>query len=1181
MKRQTLFLAVASLFAEAALAQALPTGGGLTRGAGSIDTSGSTMTVSQTSQRAIFDFATYNIGAGGGVVYNLPSASSVSVSRVAASGGRSQIDGSITANGHVMLLNPNGVLFGSSAVVNVGSLTASTGRINDDSFMASNTAPIAITGATAGSIENRGTITVAETGLAALVAPSVVNSGVITATKGRIVLASAEEATLSLDGNNLYELAITKGFANGTITNSGTLAATGTGGTIVLSALDVANALSGVVNLQGVQQATRIEVNGGRVELTTDLAAATVTGASRTVNVCGCGADLQDAIDIAASGATVNIGAGTYVRGTTLNVNKTLALSGAGESQTTIDARGVSGYGVQVTADGVSLANFTLYGPSANVSSSYGIKVQPADGTNHAARLHDFSISRVTSRGAGRAELDLNGVVGATIDHVTANGAPVGNDSGSTAGAGIQITDSANVTITNSATLNNAWGGAALFQTNRFFDQQTTNITVATTNAFAESNPLYLQKESTTFDFGTLNLPGFSYAVRNPASASGVDQSQFTWMQPSVQGAFDLAVNLLKPEQSSVQGWSGAALTQNFQVGTGHLSAGGTQVMSIMAAVDAAQPGATIDVRPGAYTETASGRQIDPAVNATYDLGLFLYKNNLTLRGVDSAGNPITSADSVQAWITAGTTTNFGMQHGVTGDNVTVQGLGFKPDAANANKTIEIAGDNFTFRNSVVDNRSAAGGAGALYFGELLIDAGREVERLAVTGSKFLDGSVTLTNGVGVDAASGAYQPAADRVVSNNTFIGSANYRFGGLLLTGRMDEIPWRPMPIGAATITGNRFSGFDDPVMMRGGQQGVDLAQVMVANSFDRSVLVTDVSGNVRGEDYTSSAGGASVVRPKYSIQSSIQAGITRSQAGDTINVGPEATAEAVVLNLPRNLAFNGSTVDSLALNAGAAGAGIRGGVTASGAGGILFNAPVQLLGDTSLAATGGNIALNGDLQGSHALALSASGDIALQSGGSQAAPLGMLTVSASDFALAGTLWVSGYDIDALGSVALSGHTLNSVGGTPGSIAAGGDVTGHATSDGPVSVASGGSVNLEIAASAPVAIQAGGPVTVSGSAPSLTIDAPSGSASGSFSQVTNAGGGFIDVNGKPLPNASIAENTANNNRVVPADITTGADDRAGDARKDKLRKRRQLKDAAEVLRNGEALEIDLSPSN
>ena len=52
-------------------------------------------------------------------------------------------------------------------------------------------------------VVNAGTITVAEKGLAALVAPHVVNSGVIQARLGRVVLAGAETYTLDFYGDGL------------------------------------------------------------------------------------------------------------------------------------------------------------------------------------------------------------------------------------------------------------------------------------------------------------------------------------------------------------------------------------------------------------------------------------------------------------------------------------------------------------------------------------------------------------------------------------------------------------------------------------------------------------------------------------------------------------------------------------------------------------------------------------------------------------------------------------------------------------------------------------------------------------------------------------------------------------------------------------------------------------------
>lgn len=54
----------------------------------------------------------------------------------------SNIYGTLSGGGHIFLVNPNGILFGSGAVINVGALTASTAPlegINKDAFLAGNT----------------------------------------------------------------------------------------------------------------------------------------------------------------------------------------------------------------------------------------------------------------------------------------------------------------------------------------------------------------------------------------------------------------------------------------------------------------------------------------------------------------------------------------------------------------------------------------------------------------------------------------------------------------------------------------------------------------------------------------------------------------------------------------------------------------------------------------------------------------------------------------------------------------------------------------------------------------------------------------------------------------------------------------------------------------------------------
>ncbi|MDO9360035.1 MAG: filamentous hemagglutinin N-terminal domain-containing protein [Polaromonas sp.] len=633
-------------------AAGLPQNGSVISGAasGALSGDGSHLTVTA-ANRTVLDWASFSVLAGKTMDFVQPAGGAV-LNRVGLGADASQILGTLNANGTVMLMNPNGVMFGLGASVNVGSLIATTGTIDRAAFEGHG--HVMITGAT-GSITNLGNIisTAGASGLVALVAPSVVNQGHITATGGTIALAGSNAATISLNGG-LYEFAIPGGATGTEVTNAA--GASLQAKTLHLGVGDAANLLSGVINLEGVQQASSaIVVNGDTVVLKSALQASSVSGASNTVNVSGA-ARIQDGVNIVKSGGSVHVAAGTYVQPATLKIDKSLTLSGAGEGETIIDAQGVTNYGIQVTADNVTLKNFSLYGPGANAAASYGIKVAPSGGTT--ARLRDFSISNVTIRGSGRAELDLNGVVGAAIDHVTADGAPVGNASGTTAGAGIQLTDSANVTITNSVTRNNAWGGLALYQANIHHDQQVDNITVAASNSFTEVNPVYLQDQSASRDFGALSIAGFDHAVRNGSSTNS--NHQYTWLQASQQKAFDFAVNLGASASSYVQGWNGAVTTQNFQVGTGNLLAGGSQAMSIGAAVGAAGTNAAVDVYAGTYAEQlnldrtglsltghAGAKLVVP--DAAEVNGIRITANNVTVTGMEIAG-PATSSYLSYAW---------------------------------------------------------------------------------------------------------------------------------------------------------------------------------------------------------------------------------------------------------------------------------------------------------------------------------------------------------------------------------------------------------------------------------------------------------------------------------------------------------------------------------------------------
>jgi filamentous hemagglutinin family protein len=83
------------------------------------------MTINQSTNKAIINWQNFGISLGESVKFTQPDRSSIALNRVTGSQ-KSVIDGALSANGQVFILNPNGVLFGSSAQVTVGGLLAST-----------------------------------------------------------------------------------------------------------------------------------------------------------------------------------------------------------------------------------------------------------------------------------------------------------------------------------------------------------------------------------------------------------------------------------------------------------------------------------------------------------------------------------------------------------------------------------------------------------------------------------------------------------------------------------------------------------------------------------------------------------------------------------------------------------------------------------------------------------------------------------------------------------------------------------------------------------------------------------------------------------------------------------------------------------------------------------------------
>ncbi len=271
----------------AATLHANPLGGSVVAGSATIvQQSPNHLNVIEQSNAAIVNWNSFSIAPGEVTTFQQPSSSAWILNRVTGSQA-SQLEGSLTANGRVVLINPNGVLIGPTATVDAAGFAATTANINNDAFMAGQmnfdqASPQGVT------VVNQGKITIAESGFAALVAPGVVNSGFINARLGKVSLAGGTAFTLDLYGDNLVTIAVSGQVLqqvlglNGSqldalVSNSGRIDAAG--GVIQLTAQAVQALSQATIHQSGTLAAQSYHVTAGTVVLD--------GGATGTVEVGG------------------------------------------------------------------------------------------------------------------------------------------------------------------------------------------------------------------------------------------------------------------------------------------------------------------------------------------------------------------------------------------------------------------------------------------------------------------------------------------------------------------------------------------------------------------------------------------------------------------------------------------------------------------------------------------------------------------------------------------------------------------------------------------------------------------------------------------------------------------------------------------------------------------------------
>src|SRR5450830_590006 len=254
----TIIAAALSLFSPHA--SALPTGGQVTAGQATIGQAGNTLNVKQSTQNLAVNWNSFNIGASETVNFVQPNSSAIALNRVLGSDA-SAIYGKLNANGQVFLLNPNGVLFGKGAQVNVGGLVASTLSLSDADLLNRN---FRFTGS-AGSVVNQGSL---NGGYVALLGGQVSNQGTISARLGGVALAAGKDITLDFAGDGLIGVQVNQGTLNALADNQQLIQTEG--GAVLLSARAADSLIAAVVNNSGVIEARSISQHQGTIRLSGD-----------------------------------------------------------------------------------------------------------------------------------------------------------------------------------------------------------------------------------------------------------------------------------------------------------------------------------------------------------------------------------------------------------------------------------------------------------------------------------------------------------------------------------------------------------------------------------------------------------------------------------------------------------------------------------------------------------------------------------------------------------------------------------------------------------------------------------------------------------------------------------------------------------------------------------------------
>lgn len=674
-----------------------PEGARVVRGQVGIERIGSE-TIIRASDRAIINYRSFDIRSHETVRFIQPGADARVMNRIE-SRHPTRIDGSLIANGRVYLVNPSGVIFGSTASVDVKGLVAAAGTITDTDFVRG----IDRFTNLRGEVSNYGTLTADFVGL---LGAQVSNSGRIVAPEGTVVMGAGREVLVGERTGNVFVQV--KGEARSSdgraaVENTGTIDARR--GRVRAAAGDVYGL---ALRVAGDIKATDVRVEGqgrGEVHATGRIDASNDAGRGGEVRVLGEKVGLSGAtIDASGShgGGTVLVGGNFQGRGPERNAEQTFV-----SRNSTIKADGgLTGDGgtVIVWADRTTIFNGTITATGGELRGDGGfVEVSGKIGLGFHG---DVDTSAPNGR-MGMLLLDpLNIVVqdtGADDSELNDNTINFNDRPGETLTISDEIIEGRTSNITLQATNNVTFDFAIVMGGN---PQNGVGITVNAGNNIIINQPITLRGGNLTLSANDATTPG----------------------GPSGTGSIQINANI----DTAGGNQSGGAVSMTVGAGTGTIALGGN-INTRSGAVTFTGPvtvsgartvntgdGATTNTAPISFTSTVTG-----GAGST----LTLTAGNSTGRSAVSLGGAVTGLEGLTITnattlatngITTSGTGNISVNHnGVHTVNAAINAAGTYTQASatgastTLNAGISTTNANITFNQAITLGANAELNAGS------------------------------------------------------------------------------------------------------------------------------------------------------------------------------------------------------------------------------------------------------------------------------------------------------------------------------------------------------------------------------------------------------------------------------------------------------------------------------------